>query len=85
MAAAFFALLQKGSVDAAYASLTRGSKIAEKPEELRQLKAKTSEAIEVFGSVTGYDLVETKSVGARLLRAFGAAVAPRAVCDAAYG
>ena len=38
MAAAFFALLQKGSVDAAYASLTRGSRIAEKPEELKQLK-----------------------------------------------
>lgn len=69
IAAAFFALLQKGSVDAAYASLTRGSKIAEKPEELRLLKAKTNEAIEVFGSVTGYDLVESKSVGARLLRA----------------
>ena len=69
MAAAFFTLLQKGSVDAAYASLTRGSKIAEKPEELRLLKAKTNEAIEVFGSVTGYDLVESKSVGARLLRA----------------
>lgn len=69
IAAAFFALLQKGSVDAAYSSLTRGSKIAEKPEELRLLKSKTNEAIEVFGAVTGYDLVESKSVGAKLLRA----------------
>jgi hypothetical protein len=66
---AFFALLQKGSVDAAYASLTRGSKIAEKPEELRLLKAKTNEAIEVFGTVLGFDLVESKAVGQRLLRA----------------
>ncbi len=69
IAAAFFALLQKGSVDAAYSSLTRGSKIAEKPEELRLLKTKTNEAIEVFGAVSGYDLVESKNVGARLLRA----------------
>ncbi len=68
MAAAFFALLQKGSVDAAYASLTRGSRIAEKPEELKQLKAKTNEAIEFFGAVVGFDLVESKTVGARLLR-----------------
>jgi hypothetical protein len=66
---AFFALLQKGSVDAAYASLTRGSKIAEKPEELRLLKTKTNEAIEVFGTVQGFDLVESKTVGQRLLRA----------------
>ena len=68
MAAAFFALLQKGSVDAAYASLTRGSRIAEKPEELKQLKAKTNEAIEFFGAISGFDLVESKTVGARLLR-----------------
>ena len=68
MAAAFFALLQKGSVDAAYASLTRGSRIAEKPEELKQLKTKTNEAIEFFGAVVGFDLVESKTIGARLLR-----------------
>jgi len=67
--AAFFSLLQKSSVDAAYASLTRGSRIAEKPEELKLLKVKTNEAIEVFGAITGHDLVETKLVGARLVRA----------------
>ncbi|MCE9608671.1 MAG: hypothetical protein K8R23_00425 [Chthoniobacter sp.] len=66
--AAFFSLLQKSSVDAAYASLTRGSRIAEKPEELKLLKAKTNEAIEVFGAISGHDLVETKVVGARLVR-----------------
>ncbi len=68
IAAAFFALLEKGSVDAAYSSLTRGSRIAEKPEELRQLKAKTNEAIEVFGAVVGYDLVDSKAIGSKLLR-----------------
>jgi hypothetical protein len=69
LAAVFFTLLQKNEVDLAYAGLTKGSKIAEKPEELRQLKAKTIEAIEVFGAITGYDLAESKAVGNRLLRA----------------
>jgi hypothetical protein len=69
IARVFFGLLEKNEIDAAYVSLTRGSKIAERPEELRALKTKTREAIEVFGSVRGYDLVERKLVGERLLRA----------------
>lgn len=69
IARVFFAQLEKGDIDAAYGSLTRGSKIAERPEELRALKTKTKEAIEVFGTVRGYDLVERKLVGERLLRA----------------
>ena len=69
IARAFFAQLEKNDIDAAYVSLTQGSKIAERPEELRALKTKTKEAIEVFGVVRGYDLVERKLVGERLLRA----------------
>ena len=69
IARAFFAQLEKNDIDAAYASLTQGSKIAERPEELRALKTKTKEAIEVFGVLRGYDLVERKLVGERLLRA----------------
>ena len=67
--AVFFGSLEKVEVDQAYSVLTKGSKIAEKPEELKQLKAKTQEAIEVFGAINGYDLVEAKSVGNRLVRA----------------
>jgi hypothetical protein len=66
--AIFFGSLQKSEVDVAYNTLTKGSKIAEKPEELKQLKAKTQEAIEVFGAIIGYDLVDSKSVGNRLVR-----------------
>jgi hypothetical protein len=69
MVAVFFDSLQKVQVDQAYSVLTKGSKIAEKPEELKQLKAKTQEAIEVFGAISGYDLVDSKSVGNRLVRA----------------
>jgi hypothetical protein len=64
----FFALLQRGDVEKSYAELTRGSKIAERPEDLKTLKAKTREAIEVFGAIFGYELVDSKNVGTRLLR-----------------
>jgi len=65
----FFAALKEGKIDEGYATLTKGSKIAEKPEELRQLKAKTREAIEVFGTINGFDFVESKAVGQRTVRA----------------
>ena len=68
MAADFFNLLQKGQIEEAYAGFTKGSKIIEKPEDLRVLKQKTKEAIEVFGAIVGYELFETKPVGSRLLR-----------------
>lgn len=67
-AAAFFVLLQRGQIDEAYANLTKGSKIGERPEELQTLKAKTNEAIQVFGAVQGFELLETKAVGANLMR-----------------
>jgi hypothetical protein len=36
---------------------------------LKQLKSKTREAIEVFGTIHGYDLVDSKAIGSRLVRA----------------
>ncbi|MEQ1860978.1 MAG: hypothetical protein ABMA13_13665 [Chthoniobacteraceae bacterium] len=68
MAGEFFAALQRGQIDDAYATLTKGSKTIEKPEDLRILKQKTKEAIEVFGVIFGYELVETKHIGAKLMR-----------------
>ena len=67
--ATFFASLKEAKIDEGYATLTKGSKIAEKPEELRQLKAKTREAIDVFGNITGYDFVESRAIGQKLVRA----------------
>ena len=67
--ATFFAALHEGKIDEGYATLTKDSKIAEKPEELKTLKAKTREAIEVFGNISGHDYVESRSVGQRLVRA----------------
>jgi hypothetical protein len=68
IATLFFALLQKNQVEEAYASLTRGSKFSERPEDVRNLKAKTSEAIQLFGEIQGSELIESKAVGANLLR-----------------
>jgi len=68
MVAEFFGLIAKGQIDEAYANLTKGSKTIEKPEDLRVLKQKTREAIEVFGVISGHELVESKPIGTRLLR-----------------
>lgn len=65
----FFDALKEGKIDDGYATLTKGSKIGEKPEEVRQLKAKTREAIEVFGNIYGFDFVESRAIGQRLVRA----------------
>src|SRR5579871_1645720 len=67
MVANFFAALHEGKIDDGYATLTKDSKIAEKPEELKTLKAKTREAIEVFGNISGHDFVESRAVGQRLV------------------
>jgi hypothetical protein len=65
----FFGAMRDQKIDEGYATLTRDSNIAEKPEQLKQLKAKTREAIEVFGAIIGYDFVESRSIGQRLVRA----------------
>ncbi len=68
MATDFFAALQRGQIDDAYATLTKGSKTIEKPEDLRILKQKTKEAIEAFGAIVGHELVDTTRIGSKLMR-----------------
>jgi hypothetical protein len=67
-AIAFFALVQRNRIDEAYANLTKGSRIGERTEDLKTLKSKTAEALELFGVIHGYELIETKEVGQNLLR-----------------
>lgn len=64
----FFGYLQRKDVDTAYDQLTRNTKIAERAEDVKTLKAKTKEAINVFGVMSGYEVVSTKQVGERLTR-----------------
>jgi hypothetical protein len=65
--ARFFSYLQRKEVDQAYDQLTRGTKIAERAEDVKTLKAKTKEAITVFGPMLGFDTVRKKDIGARLV------------------
>lgn len=65
--ARFFSYLQRKEVDQAYDQLTRGTKIAERAEDVKTLKTKTKEAINVFGPILGHDSVVKKNVGTRLV------------------
>ena len=65
--ARFFSYLERREVDQAYDQLTRGTKIADRADDVRTLKSKTKEAITVFGPVLGFDTVVKKNVGARLV------------------
>lgn len=64
----FFAYLQRKEVDQAYDQLTRGTKIAERAEDVKMLKSKTKDALAVYGAIQGYETVATKKVGERVMR-----------------
>ncbi len=64
----FFGYLQKKDVETAYEQLTRNTKIAERADDVKTLKAKTREALSVFGAMSGYEVVSTKMVGERMVR-----------------
>jgi hypothetical protein len=63
----FFSALQRKEVDAGYDQLTKGTKIAERAEDVKMLKSKTKDAISVFGVMSGFELVNKKSVTERLM------------------
>jgi hypothetical protein len=65
--ARFFSYLQRKEVDHAYDQLTKGTKIAERAEDVKMLKSKTKDALAVFGVMTGFDAVAKKTVGERLI------------------
>jgi len=64
----FFFLLRKKQIDEAYDQLAKGSKIADKPEDVVTLKKQTKKAFELFGAIQGFELVEVRPVGMRLVR-----------------
>lgn len=64
----FFTRLTEGRVDVAYDQLIKGTKIANNPKDVVLLKAKTREAIKVFGAVNGFDWIDAKNVGNYLTR-----------------
>lgn len=65
----FFDRLKQKDVNGAYDQLAKGTFIAERGEELKQLKEKTRQAVELFGEVQGFELVQVKKVGEHLVGA----------------
>ncbi|MCK9588674.1 MAG: hypothetical protein WC076_07125 [Terrimicrobiaceae bacterium] len=65
---AFFLALKAGQVDAAYEGLVRNTIIAERQENVNDLKLSTKKAIDHYGPVSGYEVVDTLQVGSSLMR-----------------
>ena len=65
---AFFLALKAGQVDAAYEGLVKGTIIAERKENVNELKESTKKALDHYGPVSGFEVVDTLKVGESLLR-----------------
>jgi predicted GNAT family acetyltransferase len=64
----FFEALKADQLEAAYSDLVKNTIIAARPENVDQLKEKTRAAIDNFGPVKGYEVVETLEIGKSLYR-----------------
>ena len=64
----FFEDLKADKLDAAYQGLVKNTILAERTGTVDQLKEKTREALDHFGPVKGYEIVETLQVGESLFR-----------------
>lgn len=64
----FFLALKSGQVDAAYDALVKDSIIAERKEDVAALKSRTKTALDSYGPVAGFEVVDEKIVGTSLLR-----------------
>ena len=66
--ALFFQALGLDQVEAAYAGLVRGSILLERTEDLQRLQERTQRAMDSYGAMSGYEVLEEKMVGTALLR-----------------
>ena len=64
----FFLAIRKKKIDEAYDQLTKGSKIADKAEDVATLKKQTKKAVDFFGEIQGYEVIAVHPVGTQLLR-----------------
>lgn len=64
----FFSGVKSGDLDSALKVLTRGSLLAHKQEDVETLKKGTQQALDKYGDVAGFEILEKKSVGDNLLR-----------------
>ena len=64
----FFLALKAAQVDAAYDALVKDTIISERKEDVIALKERTKQAIDSYGPLSGYEVVDEKVVGSHLLR-----------------
>lgn len=64
----FFLALKAGEIDSAYDTLVKNSIIADRKEDVQGLKEQTKKALDNYGPIAGYEVVDEKAVGSSLLR-----------------
>lgn len=64
----FFGFLKQGKLDEAYADLSKIINIPGRPDSAKEFKERTQAAIDNFGPVTGYEVVDSMAVGKALHR-----------------
>jgi hypothetical protein len=64
----FFDDLEADKLDAAYQGLVKNTILSERTGTVDQLKEKTREALDRFGPLKGYEIVETLQIGDNLQR-----------------
>lgn len=64
----FFSLLKKEKTQEAYDSLVAGTILGERKEDVVALKNKTQQALDSYGSISGFEIIDTLNAGQNLLR-----------------
>lgn len=65
---AFFLALKADKVDAAYDALVKGTIIADRAADVTSLKERTKHALDSYGPIAGYEVVDEQLVGSVLFR-----------------
>lgn len=64
----FFLSLKANQISAAYDALIRNTPIAGRPDEVAALKERSEKAIDQFGPIAGYEIIDESAIGTHLLR-----------------
>jgi len=64
----FFSYLKTEKIQEAYDSLVSGTILGERKEDVDALKNKTQQALDSYGSISGYEVIDTLNAGKNLMR-----------------
>jgi hypothetical protein len=65
----FFKLMMQAEISTALQQLLKGSRIAEKKDQLKRLTEEVNRAMEMYGTIRGFEKVKSELVGESFLRA----------------